>query len=84
MESSSLNSSAADSSTSCSLGCRYAETLRGEYSEWIWCARPGALNRVRHVSSECRMFTSIHSLPPNAMANDQTPSERVSDERASN
>lgn len=70
MESSSLNSSAAASSTSCSLGCRYAETLRGEYSEWIWCVRPDALNRVRHVSSECRVFTSLHSPAPEAMAND--------------
>lgn len=40
----------------CGLGCRYAEPLRGEYLEWIWCTRPAATKRVHSIDSDCHWF----------------------------
>lgn len=37
----------------CSPGCRYAEPLRDDYHEWLWCTRPGAAVRIRQLGSEC-------------------------------
>ena len=41
----------------CGTDCRHAERLRGLYSDWVWCHRPTATIRVRHVSAECRWFS---------------------------
>jgi len=40
----------------CGLGCRYAEPLRDEYLDWVWCTRPAAIRRVHSIDSDCHWF----------------------------
>lgn len=44
--------------TPCSLGCRYAEPVRGDYPDWIWCNHPRATSRMKSTASECPRFES--------------------------
>ncbi len=45
----------------CSESCRYAEKMRGEYLDWIWCTRPGASTRVVHAGDDCARFAALGS-----------------------
>jgi len=48
--------------TPCGQGCRYAEPMRGDYCDWMWCSRPGATTRVVHTSTDCRWFEAAGAL----------------------
>lgn len=49
---------------SCHTGCAYAEPLRGDYPDWIWCTHPGAAVRVRAIASECPWFPPAATTAP--------------------
>lgn len=64
-----MNSPAPDSVSApllqaCGTGCRYAETLHGDFAEWIWCNRPGADPRLRELGSDCSRFEATGSGRP--------------------
>jgi hypothetical protein len=48
--------------TMCNAACRYAEPMRGEYVDWIWCTHPRATERLKNSSFECVRFEPTLTL----------------------
>jgi len=46
-------------SVSCHPDCRYAEPLRDDYTDWVWCTRPGVDVRIRPLGGDCRRIVGL-------------------------
>ncbi|MBS0663714.1 MAG: hypothetical protein JSR48_10660 [Verrucomicrobia bacterium] len=44
--------------TECGIGCEFAEPLSASGGEWIWCHRPGAVQRLCSWRTPCRYFAA--------------------------
>ena len=62
----SLQNSPSQQLTVCNAACRYAEPMRGEYIDWIWCTHPCAADRLKNSSFECVRFEPALALRPAA------------------
>jgi hypothetical protein len=58
----SLQNSPSQQLTVCNAACRFAEPMRGEYIDWIWCTHPRATERLKNKSFECARFEPALTL----------------------